>query len=130
MLPTGPLCGIYTYDKENDKSTDATNFGGGRPIPYDSTKISLVSIFSGINFIDTWINVLAKIFLWRCCVYQDKTKEIFKQIHTEIPTPSREYFKIKCCTLLNDDGGDWFINNMHNPEPLQKKQGLSKKTQQ
>ena len=36
------MCGLYAYDKENDNSTDATNFGDVIPIPYDSNKIYLV----------------------------------------------------------------------------------------
>ena len=26
------MCGLYVYKKDNDKSTGATNFGGGRPL--------------------------------------------------------------------------------------------------
>ena len=34
------MCGLHAYDKENYQSTGATNFGGGRPIPNDSTTIT------------------------------------------------------------------------------------------
>ena len=34
------MCGLHAYDKENYQSTGATNFGGGRPIPDDSTTIT------------------------------------------------------------------------------------------
>ena len=47
------MCDLYAYDKENYKSTDATNFYGGRPIPYYSTTVSLVSLCVSINFIYT-----------------------------------------------------------------------------
>ena len=52
--------GLHADDKKNDKSTDVTNFGGGSPIPYDSTTISLVSILVCINLIYTWLTVLGK----------------------------------------------------------------------
>ena len=54
------MCGLHAYYKENDKSTDEKHFCGGRPIPDDSTKVSLVYLCVSINFIDTWPNVLAK----------------------------------------------------------------------
>ena len=99
------MCDLHAYDNKNDKSTDATNFGGGIPIPDDSTKISLVSIFSVINFISFSECPLAKIFTWSCCAYQENIKEIFKQISTEIPKPTPEDFKKKRQTLLTDIGG-------------------------
>ena len=52
------MCVLHAYRKENDKSSDATNFGGGRPIPYNSTRISLVYLCVSINFIETWLNIL------------------------------------------------------------------------
>ena len=63
------MCCLNAYDKENDNSTNATNFGGGRPMPDDSTSVSLVSLCVSINFIETWINVLSKTFECRCCAY-------------------------------------------------------------
>ena len=47
------MCGLHAYNKENDKSTDETKFGGGRHIKDDSTKVSLISLCVSINFIDT-----------------------------------------------------------------------------
>ena len=35
-------------------------------------------------------------------------------MHTEIPTPTLEYFKRKHQTLLNNIGGEWYLNNMCN----------------
>ena len=109
--------GLNAYYKENDKSTDATEFGCGRPLTLDSTTDSLVSLCVSIKFIENWINVLANNFAWRCYAYHDNPKEIFKQIPTEIPTPTFEYFKRKHLTLLTDIGGDWLINTIHNPKP-------------
>ena len=31
------MCGLPAYDKNNDKPTDASKFGGGRPLPEYST---------------------------------------------------------------------------------------------
>ena len=68
------MCGLYSYNKENYRSTDATKFGGGRTIPDDSTTISLVSICVSIKLIDTWINILAKNFACNCFAYQDNMR--------------------------------------------------------
>ena len=73
---------------------------------------------------------IGKNVLCSCCAHQEKTKENFKQIPTEIPTPTLEYFKRKHLTLLADIGGDWFIKTMHNPKPPMKKPRLSNKQQQ
>ena len=56
------MCGLHVFNKENYNSTDATNFGGGRNIPDDSTTIYLVSLCVSINFIDTLIKVLEFFF--------------------------------------------------------------------
>ena len=56
------MCILQAYDKENDESTDAKEFGGRRPIPNDYSTIFLVSICVTVNFIYTWINVLASCF--------------------------------------------------------------------
>ena len=52
------MCGLHKYKKENDKSTDATEFGDRRTLPYDSTTFSLVSICVSINLIYTWLSLL------------------------------------------------------------------------
>ena len=52
--------GLHAYNKYNDKSTGATDFGDGRPLPEDSTINSLIYLCVSINFIETWINALAK----------------------------------------------------------------------
>ena len=67
------ICGIHDYNKK-DKSNDAPNFGGGRPLPEYSIINPLVSICVSINFMDTWINALAKKIEWHCWAYQEKTK--------------------------------------------------------
>ena len=54
------MIGLYYYYKKNDKSTDQTKFGGGRPLPEDSTINPPAYLFVIINFIDTWINTLEK----------------------------------------------------------------------
>ena len=77
------MCGLNTYDKKYDKSTDATNFGGGRSLSENSTIDSIVSIYIIINFMETWINALANNVLCRYCEYQEKMKEFFNQITTE-----------------------------------------------
>ena len=100
------MCGLYAYNKENDRSTYATNFVGGRPIPDYSTLISLVSLCVSIKFIDTWLNALAKTLAWRCCDYQENMKETIKRITTKIPKPTTEYFKKKRLTILTDIGGE------------------------
>ena len=69
-------------------------------------------------------------FSWRCFAYKGKTKEIFKQIPTETPTPTPEYFKEKCQTFLTDIGGELYLNNMHNPKPPMENPRLSNKKQQ
>ena len=55
--------------KKNDKSTDATDFCDGRPPPKYSTTDYLIFLCVRINFIDTWLNVLAIFFAWCCCAY-------------------------------------------------------------
>ena len=52
------MCSLHAYNKENYKSTDATDFGGGRPLPEYSKTDSLVSLCVSIKFIDTCLNVL------------------------------------------------------------------------
>ena len=86
---------------------------------------TIFSLCVSINFIDTWPNSVAKIFVWRCCVYQENMKEQSNQIPTENPTPNLEYFKRKYQTLLTDIGGEWYLNNMHDPKPPTKKPRLS-----
>ena len=56
------MCGFNAYNKENDKSTDATNFGGGTPLLEYSTTYPLFYFCVRINFIYTWLNVLAIYF--------------------------------------------------------------------
>ena len=56
------MCGLHAYNKENDKSTYATDFGVRIPLPDDSKRVSLVYLCVSINFIYTWINVLAHNF--------------------------------------------------------------------
>ena len=87
------MCVLHASNNGNDKLTDATNVFGGRPIPDDPTTFSLVFLCVGINFIYTWLNVFANNSAYGYCVYQEKMKEIFKQILTQIPKPTPEYFK-------------------------------------
>ena len=54
------MFGLHINDKLNDNSTDATNFGYGRPIPDYSTTIYLIYFCVSIKLIHTWIYVLAK----------------------------------------------------------------------
>ena len=68
------MCGLHAYNKENNNSTDETDFGGGRPLPDDSTTGSLVFLCVSINIIDNLISVLLNNFVWRCCTYQKKRK--------------------------------------------------------
>ena len=51
---------LYTYDKQNDNSTDTINFGGGIPLPEDSTKNPLIYLGVGINLIYNRLNTLEK----------------------------------------------------------------------
>ena len=76
------MCGLHAYNKENDKSTYATDFGVRIPLPDDSKRVSLVYLCVSINFIYTWINVLAHNFAWRFCENQENTEEILKKIPT------------------------------------------------
>ena len=68
------MCGLHAYDKNNDRSTDATNFGGGRPLPEDSTMDPLIFFLFSIEFIDTCFNALEESFSWSCCDCKEKTK--------------------------------------------------------
>ena len=68
------MCGLHAYQKHNDKSTDATNFDSGRPLPDYSIINTLVYLCVSIKFIDTWINALATNFTWHCCAYKEKIK--------------------------------------------------------
>ena len=51
-------CCLHAYNKENDTSTDATYFVGGRTLTEYYTIDSLIYLCVGINFIDNWLNVL------------------------------------------------------------------------
>ena len=82
--------------QKNYKSTDATKFGDGRPLPEYSTIYCHISLFIDINFIDTWLNTFANNFLWCCRSYQDKMRTLFEQIPTEKPTPTLEEFNRNC----------------------------------
>ena len=55
------MCGLHAYYKQNNKSTDATKFGDGIPLPEDFTINNPVSLFVGITFINTWLNTSEKI---------------------------------------------------------------------
>ena len=68
------MCDLYAYDKENYKSTDPTDFGGGIPLPKYSTTDSIVYLCVNINFIGNWLNVLVKTFAWIRCDHQYNTK--------------------------------------------------------
>ena len=52
------MYGLYSHDKENDKSDDETDFGGVRPLLENYTTDSIVYHCVSINFIDSWLNVL------------------------------------------------------------------------
>ena len=71
------MCGLNSYDKHNNNSTDATNFGGGRPIPEDHTINSQTYLYISIDFVVTLINDLAYNFACCCCAHQDNIKELF-----------------------------------------------------
>ena len=88
------------------------------------------SICVSIIFVDNWINVSAKTFLLPCCTFQWKTKEIFKQIPTEIPTPNIKDFKKKRLTILTYIGVDWYLNSLRNPKPPINNQRLSNKQEE
>ena len=70
------MCGLHAHEK--NKSTNATQFGGGRPQPKYSTINHLVYLCVSINFIEIWINDLSNNFTWHCYAYQDKMKEVLK----------------------------------------------------
>ena len=101
------MCGLHVFDKQNNKSTNATNFGVGKPQTESSTINTLVYLCVSMNFIYNWISTLSNSFAWRCRAYRDKMKESFEQIPTENPTPTLEDFKRKRQTLLTDIGGEW-----------------------
>ena len=61
------MCGLHAYDKYSYNLTDLTDFVSGRPLLEDSTINHIISFHVSINCIDTWLNALAKIFVWRCC---------------------------------------------------------------
>ena len=70
------MCGLHAYNKENDNSTDATNVFSGIPIPDDSTKVSIVSICVGINFIDTWLNIMDYFCVALLCLSREYERNI------------------------------------------------------
>ena len=73
------MCVLYAYDKYNDKSAYATDFGSGIPRQEASTTNPPVSICVSTNFIYTWINKLENNFAWSCCSYQEKMREILEK---------------------------------------------------
>ena len=62
------------YYKHYNKSTYATNVGGGRPIAEYSTINNLVYLCASINFMGASINALEKIIVWSCCSYQENMR--------------------------------------------------------
>ena len=68
------VCGLYSYNKQNDNSTDATNFGGVIHLPEYYTMNNHVYLCVIINFIDTWLNTLTNNCVWCCCAYQNNMK--------------------------------------------------------
>ena len=67
---------FHTYNKLHETFSVKMIFGNGRPLPDDSTIVFLDSLSVSTNFIDTLLKALGTHFLWHCCVYQDKMKEI------------------------------------------------------
>ena len=55
------MCGLHANNKHNDNSTDAKNFGGGRPLPADSKINPILYLCVNINFIYACLNDSAKI---------------------------------------------------------------------
>ena len=105
------MCIIYPYKDKKGNSTDAKNFGGGRPLTEYSTIIPLIYICVSINFIENLIQLCQIIILYG--VYSKrKRKEFFIQICTKQPTPTLEESKRKRQNLLTDIGGEWYLNNM------------------
>ena len=49
--------------------------------------------------------------------YQDKTKEDFQKKHKEVKNPTPQRLQEEHQTLLDDIGGQWFINKVSNPKP-------------
>ena len=52
------MCGLHAYDKKYYKSTDATSFGSGNPLPEYSTINYFIYLCVSINFIETWLKTL------------------------------------------------------------------------
>ena len=61
------MCGLQTYDKTEDISTDARIFGGGIPLPAYSKTNPFVSLCVSFTFIETSINALANHFAYLSC---------------------------------------------------------------
>ena len=46
------ICSLYECKNLHEKSSDKMIFGGGIPLPYDSTTVCIVSLCVNINFIE------------------------------------------------------------------------------
>ena len=121
------MCGLHTYNKHKDNSTDAKNFCGVRPLPDYYTIYSCVSLCVSLNIIDTWLKASANNIVLCLCTYKKNTKELFGIIPTEIPIPTLGDFKRKRQLLLTYIGGEWHINKISSPKPPSKNPWLSKK---
>ena len=67
------------YINLHEKLSDEVIFGGGRPLPYDSTTYYLKYLSVGINFINTWLKSLAYNVAWVFFAYVNKMKELPKE---------------------------------------------------
>ena len=69
-----PTVWLTCLCQKNDKSMDATNFGGGIFLPEYSKINPPIYLCVSINSIDAWIQTLEKFIAWRYCAYQDNSK--------------------------------------------------------
>ena len=71
------ICGLHSYEKIDDKSTDSAISGSGRPLPEYYTIDSIVYLCVSLNFIVIWLKSLTNHFPWRSFIYQYHMKVLF-----------------------------------------------------
>ena len=67
------MCEVYVYDRIHPSGTDDANSSGGRQF---INIIHFKHLIKKIDFIDSWIQFLNKIYVNRASLYKQKIQEL------------------------------------------------------
>ena len=79
---------INDHDKKKPTHVYDISSGGGRAIPNNKTTSALESLGATLNSIDCWLKFFYHNYEVRKKMYNESTRELFKQIPTMKPKPS------------------------------------------